>query len=1159
MAPRENSLCTEVIKTLSSSRFDGKSSHISWNRRENLNSKDLDELVQLAVPNLEKYRTSQWKTAIWLRSRLRKIDKTYRPAGEVTIQHDPSVSAAVWGIVKFIIQIIFEYEDASIHAGRGVEEIRQLVSRWAIEEQTFQSAPRVQAQLSRLYQNSFEFLLSANCQLVRGRMSRILRAAFTSACDDLRQMYDLVENAEKKLKDEVQSEHRSMDLHRHRLLDILSGAADGFNPIPAATAGTCEWIYTQSDARQYFEPMSPGFVKIQGTLGSGKSVLARSMVLKLQEKALVLSFHFRPNLECAAATLSEFAFSSLKQIISNPRTLRNEGFTEQVDQLFSYLAGRNHSLSCDMDILLQTLRRLLASQPEPFVIIIDGIDECRDKDNTGSISQFARHISAIVDLRRGCVVMFCRSGYSSNHLFTSDTTIRMDESVFKNDIDRYVNDELGQSKFPRRIHPSRRSRMADACTEEMLHNRLAEFPKQVFAAFDQMLGENYCRLSDHKKDVCQNILKIVLAATKALLVSELASLEGLVIERAERLILELCSPLIEIREGRVVFCHPSVKEYLLSERLSDNIELDSLQLSEAEASSHLARRQLELLDDLQYSSASRIGRLIRFNIGEPVDSSTASDPDTSAEDPGITYDFAAKSWFKSIARVPDPGIKLLNLVNKFLLDPQFVYWAEYIKRETTIDSGSSKPRPETLENGVIIQAHTELGVWIEQLPPQLRMLVDFDQYCTTAYQHVSKMFAAEDTDKELEWLALRQLSNYLFAIAKGSLTYEIRQQVREGLVNLLGSEHPLALKARLDAAYICFAVNEMRMALNLYTELYESHCRRLGSDNINALECLGHIGHSQYFLDRFPAAELSLKASVDGLKDILEDKHLLILSTQWLQALTFDADRQVDLAFGIFSSIFSYRTKIRGDEDLFAVMVQFSLGDIYRRRGERSLAEENLKHAYEVRSKTFEKTNYVVVDAALNLVVFYWHFGLVKEGAALANAIVLDDNIPSRYQRYCQLSHLVALLSIDGNQVEKGIHILQKLAIESERSHYNSALFWAILDLATLLRARGKEKEASSLFDNIVTNIQDDTDLPDERSFTGGNEPDPPRYLEAAENAVKLVREGRRRDADQLLTRQGLRWLRHEDLWLWQGAPLPNTQLLRGPIPGGTENRQRMS
>ncbi|KAK9423671.1 putative NACHT domain-containing protein [Seiridium unicorne] len=967
-------------------------------------------------------------------------------------------------------------------------------------------------------------------------------------------------------------QHQLVDLRRHRLLDILSRAADGFNPIPGATAGTCEWIYTQAEARQYFEPISPGFVKIQGTPGSGKSVLARSMVLKLQEKALVLSFHFRPNLECAAATLSEFAFSSLNQIISNPKTLRNEGFTEQVDQLFSYLAGRNHSLSCDMDILLQTLRRLLALQPEPFVIIIDGIDEYRDKDNTGSIRQFARHISAIVDLRRGCVVMFCRSGYSSNHLFTSDTTIRMDESVVKNDIDRYVSDELGQSKFPRRIHPDIQewvrkhakgsfllaklylASVADACTEEMLRDRLAEFPKQVFAAFDQMLGESYCRLSDHKKAVCQNILKIVLAATKALLVSELAYLEGLVIERAERLILELCSPLVEIREGRVVFCHPSVKEYLLSERMSGNIELDSLRLSEAEANSHLARRQLELLDDLQYSSPSRIGRLIRFNIGESVDSSTASDPDTSAEDPGITYDFAAKSWFKSIARVPDPGIRLLNLVNKFLLDPQFVYWAEYIKRATTIDIGSSKPRPETLENGIIIQAHTELGVWIEQLPPQLGMLVDFDQYCITAYQHVSKTFAAEDTDKVLEWLALRQLSNYLFAIAKGSLTYEIRQQVREGLVNLLGSEHPLALRARLDAAYICFTVNEMRLALNLYKELYESQCRRLGSDSIDALECLGHIGHSQYFLDQFTAAELSLKSSVDGLKDILEDKDYLILSTQWLQALTFDAGRQVDLAFGIFSSIFAYRTKIRGDEDLFAVMVQFSLGDIHRRRGERSLAEENLKHAYEVRRKTFEKTNYVVVDAALNLVVFYWHFGLIKEGTALADTIDLDDTIPSRYQRYCQLSHLVALLLIDGNQVEKGIHILQKLAIESERSQYNSALFWAILDLATLLRARGKEKEASSLFDNIVTNVQDDTDLPDERSSTGGNEPDPPRYLEAAEDAVTLVREGRRHDADQLLNRQGLRWLRDEDLWLWQGAPLPNTQLMRGPIPGGTEN-----
>lgn len=64
-----------------------------------------------------------------------------------------------------------EYETTTTYAKIGIEEIQQHIGRWERDEQTYCNAERIQKQISELYKISLEFLLSANCQLLRGRMS----------------------------------------------------------------------------------------------------------------------------------------------------------------------------------------------------------------------------------------------------------------------------------------------------------------------------------------------------------------------------------------------------------------------------------------------------------------------------------------------------------------------------------------------------------------------------------------------------------------------------------------------------------------------------------------------------------------------------------------------------------------------------------------------------------------------------------------------------------------------------------------------------------------------------------------------------------------------------------------------------------------------------
>ena len=74
------------------------------------------------------------------------------------------------------------------------------------------------------------------------------------------------------------------------------------------------------------------------------------------------------------------------------------------------------------------------------------------------------------------------------------------------------------------------------------------------------------------------------------------------------------------------------------------------------------------------------------------------------------------------------------------------------------------------------------------------------------------------------------------------------------------------------------------------------------------------------------------------------------------------------------------------------------------------------------------------------------------------------------FERYCQITHISALLGLDEGQYPGPRLILEKLLV-SGRDRNNRKLLWVYIDLANILRDHGEEDEAIMLFSQIFEPI----------------------------------------------------------------------------------------
>ncbi|KIW21746.1 uncharacterized protein PV07_12825, partial [Cladophialophora immunda] len=120
------------------------------------------------------------------------------------------------------------------------------------------------------------------------------------------------------------------------------------------------------------------------------------------------------------------------------------------------------------------------------------------------------------------------------------------------------------------------------------------------------------------------------------------------------------------------------------------------------------------------------------------------------------------------------------------------------------------------------------------------------------------------------------------------------------------------------------------------------------------------------------------------------------------------------------------------------------------------------------------------------------------------------------------------------------------------------------LNLADAARHHHDDHSIPSLFTELVVSTDADSDFAPDHFGVSPPSPssedavwlDNPRHLEIAEQALRLTRDARPKEARRLLESENLKWVRDKDFWLFGGGPKADTDTVRYRAPRHVDTDQ---
>lgn len=268
--------------------------------------------------------------------------------------------------------------------------------------------------------------------------------------------------------------------------------------------------------------------------------------------------------------------------------------------------------------------------------------------------------------------------------------------------------------------------------------------------------------------------------------------------------------------------------------------------------------------------------------------------------------------------------------------------------------------------------------------------------------------------------------------------------------------------------------------------------------------------------------------------------HYETLCTQLYLGYVFMSLGRNMQALQTISEVHTLRSEAQGDRDGLSIMSLCARGQSERLVGDWEKARETLQAARDLRLRIWAPTRPNVIDTAIHLLITYREGSEIEEMGQVLKELDIPHMQRNAFARYCQVKYLQALLLYDRGKTEMAIHHLELLVDEGGRDGYNRWLLWARLSLYKMKTDRGEKDEAIVLFDNMIQEKSSDARSP-------ALEPDSPRLLRLARDAVELVRQRRYEEAEALLRQNNLEWVREEDFWILPGGPMAETGWMKGP------------
>ncbi|KAL7804000.1 hypothetical protein V8C43DRAFT_1900 [Trichoderma afarasin] len=537
----------------------------------------------------------------------------------------------IWAPIALILRVASEYVDAFEQIIKGYSQLAESLGRFEILGNAFIRDPDFQQTLAVFYadilqfhKHAYKFVRRSGWKLLFlttwGRFQR----RFDNILEDMKRHEALIDR-EANARNIAESKEMRQDIRRWReqSLEQVSNL-DGeeaakqyqsiiswlnmdesdqlaiFESISAEGRkhpGTCSWVLKNPKISSWLQSKSDTSVLwLQGTPGSGKSVISTQLVNFMQASNMFVIHHFCTYLYTSSTTYEQILKSLLMQLLRQDGDLVAHVYEE-------FVLGKKSPTVPALERLLQLLFKSISNEPskaEYVWIILDGLDECELEKQARVVSL----MNQVASDRSSPGNTTCKVLISSRTSSILSTCLRKKQTVSLSDekdcleeaIRQYASQRLQslEQKFHQlHISPGEVDNIERGIAKKadgmFLYARLVldylstnifysgdeimtsvnQLPEKLGDFYRKILLQILTHLDIRSESRVKSILSWIAFAKRPLKRLELLSAitfssgEPEVTNLVPEYILDICGPLIEERgDTTLTFIHVSVKEFL---------------------------------------------------------------------------------------------------------------------------------------------------------------------------------------------------------------------------------------------------------------------------------------------------------------------------------------------------------------------------------------------------------------------------------------------------------------------------------------------------------------------------------------------------------------------------------------------------------------------
>ena len=390
-------------------------------------------------------------------------------------------------------------------------------------------------------------------------------------------------------KEADRRQHEELKLECERWLKPSDVKHVHLHQIQAKLNGTCEWITSNVEFENWVRPESlttrDRLLVISGSHGSGKSILASSIVARLenaQQNPLFFAFSIsdgnRKTSESLIRTLlwQLLHQSDKKEVVDTVHRLRLRG-QPSVSELWK-------AFECTIPL-----------PAKPIYCVIDGVDECIDCNQT----LFTKLIQTLEKCPNLRILLLGRSHVIQAHSGSCGfTAIETTPAILSQDIEAFIDNEIAKSdilslpEFRETVHKSLKGKsegmflwvrlMVDdlrkSSSKSELGQRLQDLPHGLEKAYQLLFLRLSRKLDKFEQRLAQNLLAFTIISCHPLTFVEFRyayalhcrslgtvtqPLEEYLLLQPPQRVLDTTEGLVYMADGVLRLSHSSVRDFLV--------------------------------------------------------------------------------------------------------------------------------------------------------------------------------------------------------------------------------------------------------------------------------------------------------------------------------------------------------------------------------------------------------------------------------------------------------------------------------------------------------------------------------------------------------------------------------------------------------------------